>query len=129
MDMATSIKVAPDTKRLLDELQADLTREVGRKVTLQELTGALAELGHRERDRLVAAFVDRPPRLTKAQVRRLLSRAFDGPPTRADDLDRWIYGKPHGVRGPNVWEDIGPARGRTRPPGRTRSPALRRRRR
>lgn len=94
---SASIKVEGDTKRLLDELQAELTQQVGRKVTLQEVTKVVAELAAQDRERLLAAFVDRPRKLTKAQVDRLLSLRVDAPfhlePEEMDDL---IYGFPHG---------------------------------
>lgn len=95
---ATSIKVQPDTKRALDELQAELTQELGRKVTLQELTEALTRLGAQEKDRLLAAFVDRPRQVTEAQLRRLRKLQFDAgfPPQGDWDLDDIIYGFPHG---------------------------------
>lgn len=95
---ATSIKVQADTKRALDQLQAELTQEVGRKVTLQELTEALARLGTQQKDRLLAAFVDRPRKVSAAQLRRLRKLQFDAgfPPQGDWDLDDLIYGFPHG---------------------------------
>lgn len=98
---ATSIKVQPDTKRALDELQAQLTQEVGRKVTLQELTDALARLGAQEKDRLLAVFVDRPRKVTEAQLRRLRKLQFrSGLPQGDWDLDDIIYGFPGGLDDP-----------------------------
>lgn len=98
---ATSIKVEAETKRLLDDLQADLTRETGRKVTLQELTRALAEMASENRSRLIATFVDRPRRLTKAQVDRLLALRIDAPiDVKPEELDDFIYGFPYGTDEP-----------------------------
>lgn len=99
--VATSIKVQGETKRALDALQAELTTALGRKVTLQELAGVLAELGLRESDRVLAAFEDRPRKLNAAQLRRLGARTIDFPvPTDAADLDDLIYGFPHGLGEP-----------------------------
>ena len=93
----TSVKVSPETKRGLDELQAFLTRESGQKVTLQALQAALVDLGREEQDRLLAAFADRAPALSKAQVDRVLSRSFDFPLDVApEELDDLVYGFPHG---------------------------------
>lgn len=94
---AASIKVQAETKRALDLLQGEVTSAVGRKVTLQEVAAVLARMGLEERERVIAAFEDRPPRASPGQLRRLLRlRIRGGPPTDAADLDDLIYGAPHG---------------------------------
>jgi hypothetical protein len=112
---STSIKVQEDTKLALDDLQAEVTTALGRKVTLQELAAVLAELGLRERDRVLAAFADRPRKLTAAQLRRLMALRIETPiATDAADLDGLIYGDPHGEGRRNA----APARKARRPPRR-----------
>lgn len=100
--VATSIKVQPDTKRLLDELQAELTQASGRKVTLQDLIGALARTGAQDTERLLSVFADKPRSVTNAQLRRLRAlRIRSGFPPQGDwDLDDIIYGFPHGMEWP-----------------------------
>jgi hypothetical protein len=97
---STSIKVEADTKRALDELQAVVAGELGRKVTLQELTAVLARLGQSETDRVIAAFVDRAPRRSPAEARRLVAKyagSIEFPIRVApEELDDLIYGFPHG---------------------------------
>lgn len=91
--MATAVRMDAETKDRLEELQALIKLETGRKVTQQELLERLVEHGLADRDAIVDAF--RTPRLPLSddEVEALLAGATDwGVETTEEEIDEILYG-------------------------------------
>jgi len=78
-----------EDKLALDQLQAEVTRQQGRRITQEELLGRLVELGRAELRRLAAAA--RPA--SAQEIRTVMSFPLaGGRRTREEDIDRDVYG-------------------------------------
>lgn len=91
--MATAVRMDAETKDRLEELQALIKLETGRKVTQQELLQRLVEHGLSDQEEIVDAF--RTPRLPLSgdEVEALLSGASDwGVETTEEEIDEVLYG-------------------------------------
>lgn len=90
--MATSVKMDEETKSRLEELQAEIKLETGRKVTQQELLRRLVDDAYGSRAELIDSFRDTNNPLTEAEIEEFLSFTFDsGVETREEDIDRILY--------------------------------------
>ena len=94
--MATSVKMDERTKSRLEELQALVKLETGRKVTQQELLDRLVEDAYESREAFVESFRedDRWEGLSEEEIERWLSGTTDwGEETTESDVDEVLYGK------------------------------------
>lgn len=90
----TSVKMAEHTKSRLEELQAEIKLETGRKVTQQELLDALVERAYASREEVIDSFRDEGPDLTDEEIEQWLSGTSDwGVETSEDEIDDILYGE------------------------------------
>ncbi len=92
--MSTAVRMGEDTKHRLEELQAVIKLETGRKVTQQELLERLVEHGVEDRDEIVDSF--REPRLplTEEEMERFFSGTKDlGFESTEEEIDEILYGE------------------------------------
>lgn len=90
----TSVKMDEHTKSRLEELQAEIKLETGRKVTQQELLDALVERAYASREEVIDSFRDEGPDLTDEEIERWLSGTSDwGVETSEDEIDDILYGE------------------------------------
>ena len=94
MAAAASVKLDPASKRLLEELQARLLLETGRRYRLQDILAAAVRLAARRRDELLAELEGGWRPLTREEAERLLDKySFDGGPEDASrEIDEVLYG-------------------------------------
>lgn len=93
--MATSVKMAEDTKSRLEALQAEIKLETGRKVTQQELLERLVDRAYESRDEFIDSFRDDDDweGLSEDEIERALSGTTDwGVETTEADIDETLYG-------------------------------------
>jgi hypothetical protein len=93
--MATSVKMAADTKSRLEELQAAITLETGTKVTQQELLARIVDHAFDSRDDLIDSFRDDDDweGLSRAEIEQFLSGTTDwGVETTEEEIDEILYG-------------------------------------
>lgn len=93
--MATSVKMAADTKSRLEELQAAIKLETGTKVTQQELLDRIVDHAFDSRDDLIDSFRDDDDweGLSKEEIERFLSGTTDwGVETTEEEIDEILYG-------------------------------------
>lgn len=93
--MATSVKMAADTKSRLEELQAAIKLETGTKVTQQELLDRIVDHAFDSRDDLIDSFRDDDDweGLSTEEIERFLSGTTDwGVETTEEEVDEILYG-------------------------------------
>lgn len=91
--MSTSVKVTDRTKSHLEELQAEIRLETGRKVTQQELLERLVTEPYESRDEVVDSFRDEYDPPSRDEMDRWLSGTIEsGVETDEDDIDEVLYG-------------------------------------
>lgn len=93
--MATSVKMAADTKSRLEELQAAIKLETGTKVTQQELLDRIVDHAFDSRDDLIDSFRDDDDweGLSEEEIERFLSGTTDwGLETTEEEIDEILYG-------------------------------------
>jgi len=92
--MSTSVKVTDVTKSRLEELQAEIRLETGRKVTQQELLERIVTSSYESKDDLIDSFRDEFEPLSGDELDRWFSGTIDsGVETREEDIDEILYGK------------------------------------
>jgi hypothetical protein len=92
MIMATSVKIATDTKDKLEQLQAEIKLETGRKVTQQELLDRIVNREFDSKAALIDSFRDDFEGLSEAEVEQFLAGTFSsGSAIDEDDIDRILY--------------------------------------
>lgn len=94
--MATSVKMAEDTKSRLEALQAEIKLETGRKVTQQELLDRLVDQAFESREEFIDSFRDDDDwdGLSDNEIERALSGTTDwGVETSEADIDETLYGR------------------------------------
>ena len=97
MAAAQSVKLSVEAKRLLEELQARLLLETGKRYTLQDILSAAVRLAWRRRGELLAELEGWRP-LGREEAEKLLEEySFEGPEDASLEVDRVLYG----------WEDGG----------------------
>ena len=91
--MSTSVKVTETTKSHLEELQAEIRLETGRKVTQQELLERIVTSSYESRDGLIDSFRDDFEPLSDDEIDRWLSGTIgSGVETPEDESDDVLYG-------------------------------------
>ena len=90
--MATSVKIDEETKSRLEELQAEVKLETGRKVTQQELLRRLVNDAYTSISGLIESFRETDLSLSDEEVEEFLSgTTADGDPVDEEDIDRTLY--------------------------------------
>lgn len=94
--MATSVKMAADTKSRLEELQAEIKLETGTKVTQQELLGRLVDHAFDSREAFIDSVRDDDwEGLAEEEIERFLSgTTASGDPVDEREIDDVLYGSP-----------------------------------
>jgi hypothetical protein len=91
--MTTSVKMEDRTKSRLEELQAEIRLETGKKVTQQELLDRIVEDAYSSKADLIDSFRDEWDGLTDEEVERWLSGTVaSGDPVEEDEIDDVLYG-------------------------------------
>ncbi|CCQ34196.1 hypothetical protein HLRTI_000644 [Halorhabdus tiamatea SARL4B] len=92
--MATSVRISTDTKDKLEQLQAEIKLETGRKVTQQEVLDRAVNREFDSRKSLIDSFRDDYDGLSEAEIDQFLSGTSDwGIETSEEDVDRILYGE------------------------------------
>ncbi|QCW01750.1 hypothetical protein [Natrinema pallidum] len=92
--MSTSVKVTDRTKSHLEELQAEIRLETGRKVTQQELLERIITETYESKDELIDSFRDDFEPLSDDEIEQWLSGSSDwGVETNEDGIDAVLYGE------------------------------------
>jgi len=90
--MATSVKIDEETKSRLEELQAEVKLETGRKVTQQELLRRLVDDAYTSTSELIESFRETDPSLSDEEIEEFLSgTTAGGDPIDEDDIDHVLY--------------------------------------
>ena len=90
--MATSVKIDEETKSRLEELQAEVKLETGRKVTQQELLRRLVDDAYTSISGLIESFRETDLSLTDEEVEEFLpGTTADGDPVDEEDIDHALY--------------------------------------
>jgi hypothetical protein len=91
--MATAVKVDDEAKARLEELQAQIRLEAGKKVTQQELLSRVIDDAYDSRADIVASFRESTVPLTDEQKEAMRGGQFSsGVETDEDDIDDTLYG-------------------------------------
>ena len=91
--MATAVKVDEDAKSRLEELQAEIRLQTGKRVTQQELLSRLIGDAYDSRDEVIDSFRSSTLPLSedeKEQMRQ--GRVSSGVETDEEDIDDVLYG-------------------------------------
>lgn len=92
--MTTSVKVDERTKDKLEQLQAEIRLETGRKVTQQALLDRIVAREFDSKDALIDSFRDDWEGLSEAEIERWLSGTMaSADPVSEADIDRIVYGE------------------------------------
>ena len=90
--MATSVKMDEETKSRLEELQAEIKLETGRKVTQQELLRRLVDDAYTSTSELIESFRKTDPSLSDEEIEEFLSgTTAGGNPVDEEDIDHALY--------------------------------------
>ena len=91
--MTTAVKVDDEAKARLEELQAEIRLEAGKKVTQQELLSRLIDDAYDSRAAVVDSFRESTVPLTDEQKAAMREGQFaSGVETDEDDIDDILYG-------------------------------------
>ena len=91
--MGTAVKVDEEAKSRLEELQAEIRLETGRKVTQQELLSRLIDDAYQSREDIVESFREETVPLTDVEKEAMQQGRFaSGVETHEDDIDDILYG-------------------------------------
>ena len=94
--MSTSIKISERAKSKLEELQAEIRLETGKKVTQQELLDRLVEESYESKDEVVDSYRDDFDGLSQEEIDQWLSGTSDwGTETSEEDVDEILYDDEH----------------------------------
>lgn len=89
----TSVKMSDAAKSRLEELQAAIKLETGRKVTQQDLLDVLVEHAFESREEIFDHFRDDWEPLTEEEIERFHEGTFaSGSPLDEEDIDDVLYG-------------------------------------
>ncbi|WP_136688504.1 hypothetical protein [Halorhabdus amylolytica] len=90
--MTTSVKIATNTKDKLEQLQAEIKLETGRKVTQQELLDRIVSREFDSKTALIDSFRDDFEGLSEEEIEQFFSGTSDwGVETSEEDIDRILY--------------------------------------
>jgi len=89
-----SVKLDPESKRLLDELQARLLLETGKRHRLQDILAAALRLAARKRGELLEELEARDWKpLSPEEAEKLLDElSFEAAPDASTSIDEALYG-------------------------------------
>lgn len=91
--MATAVKVDEESKARLEELQAEIRLEAGRKVTQQELLSRLIDEAYDSREAVVDSFRESTVPLNDEEKAAMQDgRISSGVETDEEDIDDILYG-------------------------------------
>ena len=91
--MTTAVKVDDEAKARLEELQAEIRLEAGKKVTQQELLSRLIDDAYESREEVVDSFRESTVPASDAEIDAFLDGTFDsGIETDEEDIDDILYG-------------------------------------
>ncbi|MDZ7850696.1 MAG: hypothetical protein U5K70_07850 [Halodesulfurarchaeum sp.] len=91
--MSTAVRMDEETKSRLEELQALIKLETGKKVTQQEILERLVDDAYESRDAIIESFETSTVPLSKAEISRMQAgRIESGVETTEDDIDEILYG-------------------------------------
>ena len=90
---ATTIKVDREVKALLDELQASISSETGRRPRLQDIVAAALRVAARRREELLRELEGAEWRpMGRGEAERLLDElSFEGPEDASERVDEALY--------------------------------------
>ena len=90
--MATSVEMDEETSSRLEELQAQIKLETGRKVTQQELLRRLVDDAYTSISGLIESFRETDLSLSDEEVEEFLSgTTAGGDPVDEEDIDHVLY--------------------------------------
>lgn len=90
--MATSVKIGTDTKDKLEQLQAEVKLETGRKVTQQALLDRIVSQSFESKSALIDSFRDDFEGLSEDEIDQFLAETFaSGSSIDESDIDRVLY--------------------------------------
>ena len=90
--MATSVKIDEETKSRLEQLQAQIKLETGRKVTQQELLRRLVDDAFTSTSELIESFRETDVSLSDEEIEAFLSgTTAGGDPVDEEDIDHALY--------------------------------------
>jgi hypothetical protein len=97
--MTTSVKMDEETKSRLEDLQAEIKLETGRKVTQQELLDRIVTHAFATKSEVVDSFRERTVPLSDEEIERFNEGTFDSgietDEDDEDDIDRPVYEEDH----------------------------------
>lgn len=91
--MATAVKLDEEAKSRLEELQAEIKLETGKKVTQQEILTRLVEDAYESRTEFVESFRESTVPLSEEEIEAMNRGKFaSGVETKEEDIDDILYG-------------------------------------
>ena len=91
--MATAVKVDEDAKSRLEELQAEIRLQTGKRVTQQELLSRLIGDAYDSRDEVIDSFRSSTLPLSEEEKEQMRQgRVSSGVETDEEDIDDVLYG-------------------------------------
>lgn len=91
--MAPAVRVGVEAKSRLEELQAEIRLETGKKVTLQELLSRLIDEAYESRSEVIDSFRETTVPLSPAEREAMQrGRISSGIETEESDIDEILYG-------------------------------------
>lgn len=93
--MATSVKMDERTKSRLEELQAEIKLQTGKKVTQQALLERLVDGAFESKSAFIESFREQKlPLSTEEKERFFLETSDWGIETTEEEIDQILYGEP-----------------------------------
>jgi hypothetical protein len=87
------VKLDPGSKRILDELQARLLLETGRRHRLQDILAAAIRVAARRREELLRELSEEWKPLARSEAEKLLDElSFDADEDASTRVDEALYG-------------------------------------
>ena len=91
--MTTAVKLDDDAKSRLEELQAEICLQTGRKITQQELLTRLIDDAYESREEVIDSFRESSVPLSESEKVAMREARFNsGVETDEDDIDDILYG-------------------------------------
>ncbi len=88
-----SVRITRSAKRLLEELQARIAFETGKRYNLQDILAASVRVAARHRNELIEELEGAWRPLRPEEAERLLEElSFEGPREASREVDRVLYG-------------------------------------
>ena len=91
--MSTSVKMSESAKSRLEELQAEIRLEAGRRITQQELLDRLVSDAYASKEELIDSYRGEWEGLSEEEIERWLSGTIaSGDPVEEEGVDEALYG-------------------------------------